>query len=396
MHHRTRIRIAALAAALSTLTACSIDTTDRVATPEPPPTTSQTPAVPDACAGASECIHLAQADVDGDGALDAITLAGDRIDVVTAAGAHTTTAAAPELLADEQWQRTGGFVGAFDINGTPGDEIVIADQLLAGTGKYQVYTWQNDDLASISTPAILYSGSPVHWQLNTGEGYRSAVRCTGEAANPIEVWVVESSYGNSAPATPRTTVHSYSYEPTAQAGEGSPFFDVASYTADTPDAATLDRFPWLCGDNTVEPAPEAVEQCGTATPDSAISAAVDQLPANPARGATWTFGGRTNFDPCADLSYALAETAGGTGSSPIHIMLFHRGDYTGTGTLCAFGRTEVVDATSDRVTVTYLYPRGMESNAAATGLAQVNYVWNGNGVTMNGALPDELVQMSGC
>lgn len=396
VHQRSRFHFAVAAAALVALTACSSGTPDTSAANESTRTTaaSTTPAI---CEGETDCTDLGEADVDGDGALDQIARVDGQIEVLTAAGSRARTdATASDLLSTEELQRSGGFVGAFDVDGRAGAEIVVAQQHLAGTGLYQVFTWQDNALASIAAPSSLYSGSPVLWQLQSGEGYRSAVRCTGIAERPIEVWLVEDSYGGSGPDTPRMTVHSYTYEPESPVWEGSPFFDADSYTAVAPDSAVLERFPWLCGDNTVGAAPEAEQQCGALAQDVAIADGLSRLPANPAGNGGWTFGGQTNFDPCADLSYALAETPGGTGSSPMRVMLFHRGDYTGTGTACAFGRTAVTAATSDRVDVTYRFPRGMESNAEASGMAEVSYVWDGEGVSMHGTLPDELVQMTRC
>ncbi|XGU20559.1 LppP/LprE family lipoprotein [Rhodococcus sp. 3Y1] len=109
-------------------------------------------------------------------------------------------------------------------------------------------------------------------------------------------------------------------------------------------------------------------------------------------GRSW----ETNFDPCAELSYAIAETNGGTGSSPQHVMLFHRGEYQGTATACSFGFTSVIDSSSDSVTVQYKWPRGMDSNANPSGLATATFVWDGDGVVMQNDLPAELLKVSGC
>ncbi|MBQ7805794.1 LppP/LprE family lipoprotein, partial [Rhodococcus sp. (in: high G+C Gram-positive bacteria)] len=108
------------------------------------------------------------------------------------------------------------------------------------------------------------------------------------------------------------------------------------------------------------------------------------------------FLGETNFDPCAELSYAIAETNGGTGSSPQHVMFFHRGEYQGTATACSFGFTSVIDSSSDSVTVQYKWPRGMDSNANPSGLATAIFVWDGNEVVMQNDLPAELLKVSGC
>ncbi|MGC0362931.1 hypothetical protein ABH922_000915 [Rhodococcus sp. 27YEA15] len=143
----------------------------------------------------------------------------------------------------------------------------------------------------------------------------------------------------------------------------------------------------------------AVDPCGTASANTAIANAVNRLPPNTAGGAggaEWIFAGETNFDPCADLSYAVAETARGTGSSPQQVMFFHRGVYLGTATRCAFGFTSVVGSSDDSVTVQYRWPRGTESNAEASGRATATFGWNGDRVVMQNDLPAQLLEINGC
>lgn len=139
----------------------------------------------------------------------------------------------------------------------------------------------------------------------------------------------------------------------------------------------------------------AAPACGP-DQDAAIATALaksppsQQFPDEP-----WRFGGVTDFDPCADLSYARLEL-GGTVSSPMQLALFHRGEYTGNATWCAFGYTDVVSSDGRRIDVRYRWPRAGDANAAPTGEAYTAFVWDGDGVTMTADLPGELLEISGC
>ncbi|MCI9889946.1 LppP/LprE family lipoprotein [Micrococcales bacterium 31B] len=98
------------------------------------------------------------------------------------------------------------------------------------------------------------------------------------------------------------------------------------------------------GPVTIEPAIVAsglttdTATCTDKTGDQAYQEALAALPAGthpwaptPAPEAI------AHFDPCLDLSYVIVETEGGTGSSPSHVALFHRGEYIGTATRDAYG-----------------------------------------------------------
>lgn len=139
----------------------------------------------------------------------------------------------------------------------------------------------------------------------------------------------------------------------------------------------------------------AAPACGP-DQDTAIAEALAQTPPNPMLpGEPWRFGGVTDFDPCADLSYARLEM-GGTVSSPMHLALFHRGQYTGTATWCSFGYTDVVSSDGQRIDVRYRWPRAGDANANPTGEAYTAFYWDGDGVTMTADLPDELMTLSAC
>lgn len=98
----------------------------------------------------------------------------------------------------------------------------------------------------------------------------------------------------------------------------------------------------------------------------------------------------SNYDPCAELSWAVVGIQGGTASSPYQIMLFHRGEYLGTATKHAYGFAPKVERVSDgEIAVTYRWPKDGESNAEASNTATAHFAWDKekNSVVMSGNLP---------
>jgi hypothetical protein len=83
-------------------------------------------------------------------------------------------------------------------------------------------------------------------------------------------------------------------------------------------------------------------------------------------------------------------------SAVSRLGLFHRGEYVGTATECAFGFTAVAAATGDSVTVAYRWPREGDANAAPSGSASATFSWDAADVVISGELPDELLTVSGC
>ncbi|NMM83095.1 hypothetical protein B2J88_01710 [Rhodococcus sp. SRB_17] len=342
---------------------------------------------------------MAVADIDGDGKDDTIARVGDQIVVLTATGVEDQVAGTEsKVLSDPAEQQAGGFVGSWNIDGRPGSEVIIATADLGGSAWQQVWTWNDTHLAVVSPPASLHEGDPTVWKLHRGEGSETAVRCTGDTSRPIEVWEFTTPYGGTT-ASPSMKVTSYTYAAAngGQFGDGSMFGQEETFNAEPQNLGQMAGWPWLCGDNTVDPATAATVKCGTTSQSAAIADGISQVPGDPRiPGIEWTFTGDTNFDPCADLSYAMAETKGGTGSSPEHVMFFHRGEYLGTATSCSFGFTSVVDSSSDSAMVQYKWPRGMDSNANPSGLASATFVWDGEQVVMQNDLPAELLKVSGC
>jgi len=127
----------------------------------------------------------------------------------------------------------------------------------------------------------------------------------------------------------------------------------------------------------------ASAQCG---PDeaSALWTAMARLP--PERLTGRRFAGaplESNYDPCADLSTVLVTIEGATGSSPIQALMFHRGQFLGTGTWKAYGFTSLDEAATTPDTVVLRYRWGQSCTACDDGsVTTVRYHWDGTRVVM--------------
>lgn len=135
----------------------------------------------------------------------------------------------------------------------------------------------------------------------------------------------------------------------------------------------------------------ALAQAQDAPACSQDLAAVQQVVATipPAVPETpWVLDSDTNFDTCRTLSYATATVAGGTASSPKQLMLFHKGEYLGTGATKSAAHLRVVEAGEDYVRVEYGVPG--QDNAHIRWLPAVTYFFMGDHVEIFGDVPPEL------
>jgi LppP/LprE lipoprotein len=125
--------------------------------------------------------------------------------------------------------------------------------------------------------------------------------------------------------------------------------------------------------------PNAGAEPPTCGPDqaTALSTALAQLPPEPLTGRGWdSTPVGSNYQPCADISSILVMIEGGTGSSPIQALMFHRGQYLGTGTSKAYGFTSLNAARSsdDMVVLDYKTP-GACNACPPAGFKSVRYQW---------------------
>ena len=150
--------------------------------------------------------------------------------------------------------------------------------------------------------------------------------------------------------------------------------------------------------SSTEPPPSADPEpiCGVDPGAATITDHIGDVPPGSARFPGWVYGGESNFDPCAALSYARLDTQLATASSPVQLMLFHQGTYIGTATECAHAFTTVTGTSNDSVTIEYRWPRADDPNATPSGLATVTYRWAGDAVQADSELPQELLDLTGC
>lgn len=132
-----------------------------------------------------------------------------------------------------------------------------------------------------------------------------------------------------------------------------------------------------------EPAPNTSSSCGPSE-GQALAEALAQLSPEQNTGRDWSREAiASNFDACADLSTILVTVEGATGSSPVQALMFHRGEYLGTGTSDAYGFTDLDTEASTSDTVVLTYKAGQTCNACNDGITtSVRYRWDGQAVQM--------------
>lgn len=107
-------------------------------------------------------------------------------------------------------------------------------------------------------------------------------------------------------------------------------------------------------ETTEEETPDvAPPTCGVETSHSAITAPIETLAPPSAPGTYWSYEGDSNFDPCADLSYALlVQQPQGNSQFGTQLLFFHKGEYLGIDSTYPQQVIDIVDG-GDRLTVTY-------------------------------------------
>jgi hypothetical protein len=131
----------------------------------------------------------------------------------------------------------------------------------------------------------------------------------------------------------------------------------------------------------------AAPACGVNLSAPEIQAAINSVPMVP-QGWPWSHNPRSfdpssNYNPCASLSAVIITVEQGTGSSPNQAMLFHNGDYVGTGTSKAYAFTSLNAAQTTDDTVALNYKDGRNVCTACPGpITTVRYQWQGDHVAM--------------
>jgi len=131
----------------------------------------------------------------------------------------------------------------------------------------------------------------------------------------------------------------------------------------------------------------AAPSCGVNLDAPQIRAAIGSVPTVP-EGWAWnqdprSFNATSNYNPCATLSAVIISVQGATGSSPEQAMLFHNGNYLGTGTSKAYSFTTLNTAQTTDDTVALDYKDGRNVCTACPGpITTVRYQWQGDHVVM--------------
>ena len=127
--------------------------------------------------------------------------------------------------------------------------------------------------------------------------------------------------------------------------------------------------------------------CGVNLSAAEIQGAIKSVPTVP-EGWPWnhnpqTFDPSSNYNPCATLSVVIITVEGATGSSPDQALLFHNGNFVGTGTSKAYAFTSVNGAQTTDDTVALNYKDGRNVCTACPGpITTVRYQWRGDHVMM--------------
>lgn len=131
----------------------------------------------------------------------------------------------------------------------------------------------------------------------------------------------------------------------------------------------------------------AAPACGVNLSAPEIQGAINAVPTVP-QGWPWnhnprSFDPNSNYNPCATLSAVIITVEGATGSSPDQAVLFHKGNYVGTGTSQAYAFTSLNAAQTTDDTLALNYKDGRNVCTACPGpITTVRYQWQGDHVAM--------------
>ena len=149
--------------------------------------------------------------------------------------------------------------------------------------------------------------------------------------------------------------------------------------ASSDDASARTRPPASASPETSSAEP-TTEKCATMTGAEAVSTWGPQVPTFRSESYwQWDLDGAdtTTYDACAALSWVVLGLKGGMASSPVQIMLFHRGQYIGvTASEPINYWPEVVRLDDAAIQVTYKWPRDGETTAGATGRSVSIFTWD--------------------
>jgi len=121
--------------------------------------------------------------------------------------------------------------------------------------------------------------------------------------------------------------------------------------------------------------------CGISPSSRAITNAADALEAPSGPGMYWSYEGDSNYDPCADLSYALlVQQPQGNAQFGTRMLFFHKGEYIGIDSTHP-QQVMDIEGHGNRLVVTYkdweaLEESGLPNAAAPDFTAPVTFFWD--------------------
>ncbi|MFD4367263.1 LppP/LprE family lipoprotein [Rhodococcus sp. NPDC058521] len=124
-----------------------------------------------------------------------------------------------------------------------------------------------------------------------------------------------------------------------------------------------------------------------------VGAAFSSLSPSP-RNDGWVAGESSDAPAgnCPGLEYVLAETPGGTASSPTQVLFFHDNTYLGTATSEAYSYTTIAGSSDNSVSVNYRWLENTDASCCPSGgPATITYTWDGSQVVMEQPLPQEML-----
>lgn len=141
--------------------------------------------------------------------------------------------------------------------------------------------------------------------------------------------------------------------------------------------------------------PKTHEECDTNSASPEIHKAAEEANEQyPNQFGGWVLSGRTNFDSCSDLSYALLIQAEvGNAQFGTLILMFHKGEYIGVDSIYPQQAMEITP--NDDGSFTVLYKDWEALDEAGAGNAEspkynstVTYYWDGDKVAHDGRIPN--------
>jgi hypothetical protein len=161
-------------------------------------------AVADPCDGAGAgCAQVAEADVDGDGAVDRVGIIVDRPTAAITVRAAAASGVSEIRLGIDGQQPSGGspagvFVGAYRISRTSGADVVLHTQVGQGNAdQFAVIGFGGGNLVRVPRPPALSANypDPDVWYIGTSHGVHEWVTCDQGASVTMSILSAPTAEG---------------------------------------------------------------------------------------------------------------------------------------------------------------------------------------------------------